>query len=90
MAKGVGHLSRSTNPKHPIWHWLILKEKDLGVFILKHAILVEIAMIKIQIVVGYLILRSTTIPLEYLFISGVALVFVLRMILNKIAKGYWF
>lgn len=90
MAKRRGYSSDSTHPKHPIWHWLIQEEKNLGVFILKHAILVEIAMIKIQIVIGYLILQTTAIPLEYLFIGGVSLVFVLRMILTKISKGRWF
>lgn len=86
----VNYLKSPTPPKHPIWHWLIQREKNLGVFILKHAILVEIVMIKIQIIIGYLLLRSTTIPLVHLFISGIVIVFVLRMILNKISRGYWF
>ncbi len=69
--------------------WIIREERTLWEWLLKHVILIEVAMIKLQFVIGYLILRSRTIPLEWLIVGGVLLTAAVSMALRKIKHGRW-
>lgn len=62
--------------------WIVREEHTLGAWLLKHVILIELVMIKLQIVLGYLILRSKTIPLEWLIIGSIVISVVVRAALT--------
>ncbi len=72
-----------------IIEWIIREEHTLFGWLLKHTILIEIAMIKLQLIVGYLILQSKTIPLEWLIAGGFLITLALRMVLTKVRRGRW-
>jgi len=73
-----------------IVEWILREEHTLGAWFLKHAILIELAMIKLQIVLGYLILRSKTIPIEWLIIGGIIISVVVRTVLKWASRRRFF